>query len=322
MMTKGTALWHLSAQQSALRTAPLVPSNFSFLKIQSLYSMVSSGTERLVAKGLVPRALNESMQVPGQEGNFNFPIKYGYSLVGKVINDDHPLSGKNVHLLHPHQDFCYVDPSRVAVIPEGIPPLRATLASNLETAINAVWDGGATVGDKILIVGFGIIGALVAEVLRNLPGVEIWVLEKKTSRIKMAKNLGWNTLEDTTVADFDLTFHTTGHQEGLQSCIDHLAFGGKVVELSWYGEKNIQLQLGGTFHSQRKQIISSQVGRLPLNKRDRWDFARRKALVFKLLQVTNYDRLITTLIPFADAPDFFNKLRDGIPEGLGVGIQY
>lgn len=321
-MKKGTALWHLSSEESKLRPVHLTTPNFSYLKIKALYSLVSSGTERLVAQGRVPDDLKESMRVPGQEGSFQFPIKYGYSLVGEVLNENHPLQGKVVHLLHPHQDICMVEESAVSVVPESVPAQRATLASNLETAINAVWDAEVSIGDKVLIAGFGIIGALVAEVLREVPGVDIYLLEKNDGRRKMAKELGWKIWKGKEEGDFDIAFHTTGNQNALQVCVENVGFGGRIMELSWYGNQSVQLNLGGSFHSQRKQIISSQVGRLPLTKRDRWDFKRRKALVFRLLQVTNYDRLITTLIPFTESPIFFNKLRNGSLEGLGVCIKY
>ncbi|MEL6924373.1 MAG: zinc-binding alcohol dehydrogenase [Bacteroidota bacterium] len=323
-MTSARALWHVSAQQSELRAtacdkgaeatdAPL---------LRSEYSLISTGTERLVATGLVGPALYESMRVPHMEGRFDFPVKYGYSLVARVVEQGHSLLGKLVHLLHPHQDYCRVPVNQFSLVPEGINAARATLASNLETAVNAVWDGQVQIGDKVLVVGFGIIGALLCEVLRQIPGVELHILEKNNNRITFGREMGFQIAGETTVSDFDLAFNTSINAAGLQSCIDRVGQESRVVELSWYGTRPVQLQLGQSFHQQRKQIVSSQVSQIAAPQRARWDYARRKQLVFELLRNERFDRYLTHRIPFGESPAFFEKLRNEPLDGMGYYINY
>ena len=315
------ALWHLSANESQL--LPVVISPQKKILLKALYSLISIGTERLVAQGQVPPAIAEAMSVPYQEGAFSFPIKYGYALVGEVIQKDHPWEGRLVHLLHPHQNYCAVEENALALVPEGIPAKRATLTSNMETAVNAIWDAQASVGDRVLVAGFGIIGALLAQVLSKIPAIDLWILEQSESRIALARSLGFNILEKKEeTAAFDIAFHTTGNEVALQFCIEKIGFAGKVIELSWYGEKDIRLHLGGTFHSQRKQLLSSQVAHLPSDRLPRWDYARRKQVVFELLKDPIFDALINDVIPFEQSPDYFTQLRQGALGALGVCIEY
>jgi len=174
---KTTALWHLSPTLSTLKQEESTIFGTQQIHIKSLYSLISTGTERLVATGKVPRKMHDPMRVPFMEGNFDFPVKYGYSLVGQIESlGEH--QGKLVHLLHPHQDLLTIDNQIISYIPTEIPAKRAALASNIETALNAIWDSGVSVGDKVVVCGFGMIGGLVARLLSLLPAVEVVVLEK------------------------------------------------------------------------------------------------------------------------------------------------
>ncbi len=322
-MNQATALRHISELDTRLQDETLPPHQENFCEIKSLYSLISIGTERLVAKGLVPQELWETMRVPYMGGRFSFPVKYGYSLVGKVVTDGHSLFGKTVHLLHPHQNRCQVTTSDLFVIPSGIPPKRAALASNLETAVTAVWDAWVSVGDRVLVVGFGLIGSLVARLLSFFPGVEVAILEKDKNRKAVATEMGFQTQDSAEGGgNFDLAFHTTGSGEGLQSCVDLVGKEGKIIELSWYGKREVMLALGGSFHSMRKQIISSQVGSIPSSKIARWNFNRRKKLVFELLKKPLFDQHISQTLSFEEAPAFFDKLRKANPPFLSCCLKY
>ena len=272
-----TSLWHISTTESELRQAPLGPKTKEQIIVKSLYSLVSTGTEKLVALGLVPVDLHALMKVPFMGGSFNFPIKYGYSLVGEIISKG-SFKGQLVHLLHPHQDLLFIDNQQISIIPKVIPAKRAALASNMETALNAVWDSGVSFGDKVAVCGFGMIGGLVARLLSMMPAVELIVLEKNAFRAAQAKKMGFPT-NPSKLESFDISFHTSGTSDGMQTCINAVGMEGKIVELSWYGTKSVNLQLGGDFHYHRKQIISSQVGHIPFSKTARWDYARRKKVV-------------------------------------------
>ena len=321
-MTTAKALWHLDAKRSAIHPAQLASGSEEGVRVRSLFSLISTGTERLVATGQVPPSLYQQMAVPGMEGDFEFPIKYGYSLVGAVDQPGHDWHQQKVHLLHPHQDQLIVSPHALYPIPPSIPPQRAILASNMETALNAVWDSGVSAGDKVLLVGFGNVGSLLARILKGFPGLELQVWERDSWRAELAQKMGFVVVEPCATNAFDLAFHTTGQGEALQTCLDAVGYEGKVVELSWYGKREVSLQLGGAFHVDRKQIISSQVSRIPTARLHRWDYRRRKEAVFRLLKDPGFDEHLTGMVPFDELPVWFNRLRKGDLQGLMWGVAY
>lgn len=313
------ALFHLNEQDSRLKNLDLPPLLQGQVLLRSLYSMVSLGTERLVATGQVPASTWPYMEVPYQDGDFSFPIKYGYSLVARVEKGPIQLLGKEVHLMHPHQDICIVAEEAVFPLPGDVPPARATLASNMETAVNAIWDARLKPGSRVLIVGFGMIGALLAGCLRKEPGREFFVLETDPRRKKLAESLGLKCLSEEN--QFDIVFHTSATASGLQSAIDLAGFEGKVIELSWYGERSVELNLGASFHHQRKVIQSSQVSHIPTHVPE-MDFRKRKEIVFEILQDAWFDGLLEEAIPFEKLPDFFGKLRRQKLSGVSGLIRY
>jgi NADPH:quinone reductase-like Zn-dependent oxidoreductase len=302
------ALWFTAVGKAALlRESVVTPRTDEFCTIRALYSAVSEGTERLVLAGRVPPDLHQSMRVPYMGGDFSFPVKYGYSLAGVVENGPAKLIGAVVHLLHPHQEICCVRAADVFRIPENVPPRRAVLASNMETAVTAVWDARPVVGERIMVVGFGSIGALIAQTLRSMPGVDLWIAELDDTRIRSARELGFRTARPGGNEKFDLAFHTSGSASGLQASIDCVGPEGRIVDVSWYGSAETSLRLGGTFHSQRKTIVASQVSHLPAFQTPRWDGLRRKQLVFSLLSDPAFDLLQNREIPFNELPEFFNN---------------
>ena len=312
------ALWHETATASSLRSRSWeLASDQGFLLVKSLFSMISMGTERLVASGNVPENMYESMRVPYQQGSLALPVNYGYSMVGEVMSEGHDLLGKKVHLLHPHQNYCWVRKDDLFQVPDEVSAERAALASNMETVVNAIWDSGLSVGDRVLIAGLGSLGALLMLSLTQMPGIEIFVLEKDPQRKDWAVKQGVKTVEDAYDGYFDIAFHTTGNEQALQICLDSLAFEGKLIELSWYGNRAISLHLGATFHQQRKQIISSQVGSIPSARSGRWDFKRRKQVVFELLKNPLYDQLPKEIWAFAQTPILFEKIRQN-PQSLPI----
>ena len=303
------AFWITKKGEAAILPCELggVPNGHSLVKV--IASGVSPGTENLVFSGQVPELVHEEMKVPYMEGSFNFPIKYGYSAAGEVISSDEPaLLGKRVHLLHPHQEVIVASNNDLFVYDDNIPAPRATLASNLETAVNAVWDSQVTLGQRCLIVGFGIIGSLVARVLSKLPEVEVVVVDSNLEKVELAARLGFEaTTPRNFDKDFDLAFHASSSSEGLQICVDSVGFEGKVIELSWYGSRQTTLNLGGDFHSKRKSIVASQVSTLPATMQRRWSYRRRKETVFGLLRDAVFDKHITESVKFRDLPEYYNS---------------
>jgi len=322
-MREACAFWIEDICQGAILDEELSPVKDEWCEIETLFSAVSPGTERLIFSGLVPEDLYEAMRCPYMDGNFPAPVKYGYSLVGRVVDDSNGMSGQVVHMLHPHQDRAVVRMEDTFIVPAGIPAERATLASNLETAVNAVWDSQVTVGERALVVGFGIVGSLVARVLSTIPGVEVKIVDTNPKKVGLAEKMGFSSstaIEG--VSDFDLAFHASGAGEGLQTAIDAVGFEGRIIELSWYGIKPVSLKLGRTFHRLRKRIISSQVSHLPSQMKPRWDPLRRKNLVFSLLKDEQYDSHITNAVPFTGLPGFFDDLGDYRINGLSYLVEY
>ncbi len=310
------ALWHTSEAHSELRDQeePLIKDG---IVIKSEYSLISIGSERLVSLGQVPIPLYNQMKVPYMAGDFSFPIKYGYSLVGTLEN------GKRAHLLHPHQNNCMVSEDHLFYVPENVPAKRASLASNLETALNAIWDGNVQTGDAVLVVGFGLVGSLIARLVSMIPATRLLVADVDSNKLKLARDMGFPAKHPSEIDEvFDLAFHTSATSPGLQLAVNQTGFEGKIVELSWYGTRNTVLELGSSFHIERKQIISSQVSNLSAERRSRWDYVRRKEVVFKLLVDEVFDAHITDVIPFEELADFFNELRFGEIKPLGCVVEY
>lgn len=295
---KAKALWHLNKIETAILEEEIVIKGDMTSLIKTHYSCISSGTETLVAKGSVPNTLKENMRVNYMGGSFDFPIKYGYSLVGETED------GRYVHLMHPHQDKLFVREIDLFNIPAGLPLKRATLLSNMETAINAVWDARLNGDEKILIIGFGGIGALLALTLRRYTGINPSVLELDDINLKKAKNLGFS-MDD---CDFDIIFHTSSTNTGLQFALDHVRKDGTVIELSWYGDKQINLHLGGKFHYNRVKLISSQVSTVspfaPVK-----GYRERKEIACQILLNDTFDEIISHEIHFKNSPAYFDSLK-------------
>lgn len=308
------ALWHTASNKSELRPVTDDYSNTDIgdlIRITSLFSLISKGTEKLVASGLVDPQRHAAMSVPYMAGTFSLPIKYGYSLVG--ITDNKEL----VHLLHPHQDQAWVARDALYYLPSTVSPQRMTLISNMETIINACWDAEQFCphwrdkSARVVICGFGAIGSLLAMTLRKLGFTQVFIQEPGEAQQHLAASLGFRVLSACNEVDFALLFHTSGHAAGLQWCIDHAALEGSIMELSWYGTKDCQLSLGGRFHYHRLRIISSQVSQIPGHKPNE-SYHSRKSLAVKWLQDEVYQALFDEAIPFLDAPTFFHQLRHNL----------
>jgi len=312
-------LWFIAPTKVEIKSVEVAQKK-DFITIQSLYSLISTGTELLMYNGYVPQDLHETMKVPFMQGDFSFPFTYGYSLVGKIDDVSSENNGRLVHLLHPHQTYAQVSEGCVSLIPDDVDPKLAVLASNLETALNAVWDGNIKIGENVLIVGFGMIGALLAGVLKSIKHVNIYVAETDPIRLNLINELGLNTFSDE--VEFDAVFNSSANENGFQLGLNSLGFEGRLIELSWYGNKKINVNLGGDFHSKRKKIISSQVGSLPTNMRSLWDYKRRKNIVFELLKDGYFKKLPLEEISFDDAPKGYRDLNNNRINGLAKIIKY
>lgn len=300
-----TGLWVKSVRQYELQNAPLAPPEADQALIRTLYSGVSRGTERLVLNGQVPPSEYQRMRAPLQQGDFPFPVLYGYACTGVVEEGPHHLLGHNVFCLHPHQDRFIAPVAMIAALPASLPARRGTLAANMETALNALWDSGASAGDRIVVIGGGLVGLLVCYLACRLPGAEVVVVDP-LDRTAIARSFGARWMPPEQAASLagtaDLVFHTSANPAGLSLGLDLAGDEAKVVEMSWYGQKAVPLALGESFHVRRLHLISAQVGRIPPNRAPRWTYQRRMAKAVELLDDARLDALITHELAFADAP--------------------
>lgn len=304
------ALWYLGNGRFSLEEEELPEIEKDQCLVKSHYSGISLGTERLIYSEQVPDSMKNSMRCPYMGGEFPFPIKYGYSIVGQVIEGSKDLITRIVHLLHPHQNYCLVKAGDVFPLDSIIPGKRAILASNLETVINALWDAGVSIGDKVLVVGFGNIGSLLTRVLSLMVEIEVIVVDTNKKKLKLAEEMGFEgVFPDQVSPDFDIVFNTSANENGLQTAIESVGFEGKVIELSWYGKRPVSIQLGKSFHIERKTVISSQVSQISPSHRARWDNHRRKELVFSLLRHPKFDQHLNHIIQFHQLPETLTTLQ-------------
>lgn len=308
------ALWMTAPGKMEIRNCLLSLHDGHSFELRALYSGVSRGTESLVLSGEVPGGLHDAMRAPFQEGGFSFPLKYGYALVGEV--DDGAAGTRRVFCLHPHQDRTLVPEDAIVDIPEYIPTRRAVLAANMETALNGIWDSGTGPGDRISVIGAGIVGLLTAILANRIPGAEVTLVDTDPAKAHIARTLGIPFAAPEEMAkDQDCIFHTSGNPAGLQTAIDHTGQDGTVIEMSWYGTKTAPLSLGGNFHPGRITIQSSQVGKIPPVRTPRWTYKRRLAKALSLLNDPVLDHLTGPDIPFEDAPE---RLPDLLKPGSGA----
>lgn len=317
------ALWYIGEGACALRPVELAPLREGEAQVRAVFSAISRGTERLIFSGKVPPCEYERMRGPNQEGDFPFPVKYGYCAVGIVEHGPADLIGKRVFALHPHQTHFIVPVSALTLIPDSVPNERATLAANMETALNGVWDSGAGPGDKIIVVGAGIVGLLIAALCAKLPGADVTVVDVQEARRPLAEALGARFATPHSVqGEADIVFHASVTAAGLTTALDAAAFEAVVVELSWFGDTAVTVPLGGAFHSKRLRLISSQVGHVSAGRRPRWSYARRMNKALELLADPRLDALIDTRLAFDDLPQSLPKLFAPGAPGLTALVQY
>ena len=295
--------------------------------VRALFSGISRGTESLVFRGEVPPSQFVTMRAPFQEGTLPGPIKYGYSSVGEVVERSDSsapnLEGRTVFCLYPHQDLYLVPESAVTPLPHDLPPDRAVLAANMETAVNAVWDGAPSVGDRIVVIGAGVVGLLISWLCRQIPGTQVTAIDLNASRESQAGALGVPFSTDSPPdADADLVFHASGRPAGLREALKSAGREATVVEVSWYGEESVCLPLGEGFHSRRLSLKSSQVGRLPPVRSPRWTSARRIELALDLLRDPALDALITGESDLEELPQVLAHLSKDPGDELCHRIRY
>lgn len=313
------ALWYSGPGKAEIRREKLAAPAADEVRVRALFGAVSRGTEALVLAGRVPASEFDRMRAPFMTGHFPFPVKYGYATVGLVEGGAEALRGRNVFTLHPHQNLFNLPASAAVVLPENLPPQRAVLAANMETALNAVWDAAPGPADRIAIVGAGVVGALVGYLCGQLPGAEVTLIDVNPARAELARALGIGFARpEAASGDCDLVVHASGSPAGLGTALALAGEEATVLEMSWYGDAPVTASLGGPFHSRRLRLISSQVGQIAPSHRPRWTHGRRLTAALALLVDPRLDALLAPAVMFQDLA---RRLPDILDAGSGILCQ-
>ena len=317
------AFWVREPGRGEIRADPMDGPGPGEVLVRALFSGVSRGTETLVFRGGVPDDQREAMRAPYQAGDFPGPVKYGYLSVGRVELGPPALLGLDVFCLYPHQTSYVVPATAVTPLPPGVPPRRAVLTGTVETALNALWDLAPLIGDRVTVVGAGMVGCCVARLLARMPEVEVTLVDVDPSRAEVARALGVSfAAPEEAPGDRDAVVHTSATSAGLQLSLDLLAPEGTVLDLSWYGDERVQLSLGGSFHSGRLGLRASQVGSVAASRRASRTHADRLALALDLLRDPAFDALLTGESRFDELPDVMTRLAAGQLPAICHTIRY
>jgi NADPH:quinone reductase-like Zn-dependent oxidoreductase len=317
------AFWIAAPGNGEVRPELLPSPSPDDVLVRALYSGISRGTEALVFRGHVPASEYERMRAPFQSGAFPAPVKYGYASVGIVEHGPRELLDRHVFCLYPHQTRYVVAASAVHMIPEGVPPQRAVLAANLETAINGLWDASPRIGDRVTVVGAGTVGSMVAWLAGRIHGCDVELVDVNPRRAAVASALGVRFSAPEALADnADVVIHASGSPSGLELALRVAGFEATIVELSWYGDQVVPVPLGQSFHARRLTLRSSQVGSVASSQRPRWDFRRRMSFALASLADPALDALITGESAFESLPQVMASLADGNLDALCHRIRY
>ncbi|MCR1786600.1 dehydrogenase [Nocardioides carbamazepini] len=323
MVDEARAYWITEPGRSEIRPVPLPEPRAGEVLVRALRSGISRGTESLVFAGRVPRSQYAAMRAPFQEGDFPGPVKYGYLSVGVVERGPAELTGRTVFCLHPHQTAYVVPATAVVPVPDDVPAERAVLAGTVETAVNALWDAPPLVGDRITVVGAGLVGCCVARLAAGVPGTEVTLVDVDPGRAEVAAALGAGFAgPDAEPARSDLVVHTSATETGLRHALELAAPEGTVLDLSWYGDRPVSLPLGEAFHSSRLTLRSSQVGAVAPARRDARSHRARLALALALLRDPAFDALLTGCSPLRELPTVMARIASGSMPGLCHSIDY
>jgi threonine dehydrogenase-like Zn-dependent dehydrogenase len=315
------ALWLRAPGECELRPAELPEPGPDDVVVRTLFSGVSRGTESLVFRGGVPASQHAAMRAPFQEGDFPAPVKYGYLNVGVVERG--PMSGRTVFCLYPHQTRYVVPAAAVTPVPGTVPAARAILAGTVETAVNAAWDAAPHVGDRIAVIGAGMVGASVARVLAGFPATRVQLVDVDESKAALAAALGvgFATPGDAD-GECDIVVHASATEAGLARALELAAVEGTVVELSWYGDRRVNVALGEWFHSRRLTLRSSQVGLVSPARSARKGYPERLAVALELLADPAFDALVTSECLFDELPAALPRLISDEPSALCLRVMY
>lgn len=315
------ALWVTGRGLGELRPEPVGEPADDEVLVRTLWTGISRGTESLVVRGEVPESEHDRMRAPFQSGAFPFPVKYGYLNVGVVERGPQALVGSTVFTLFPHQSAFVVPADAVTVVPEAVPARRAVLAGAVETAINVLWDARPALGDRVTVIGAGMIGCCIARLARGIPGVEVTLVDVDPAKAPVARLLGVDFASpERAEPDRDIVVEASGTAAGLGRSLELAATDGTVIVASWFGSRSVTLDLGADFHSRRLTLVSSQVGDVAASQRGRRTARQRLVLALHLLEDPAFDVLLRGSSPWTELPAVMASLAEGSPSGPAGGL--
>lgn len=332
---KRRSLYFVGPQRVEIREEELQSPSSGQVQVRSLVSTISAGTELLIYKEQAPQNLAVDAELAALSGSLAFPLKYGYSMVGEVtqLGDgvEEQWKGKRVFAFNPHESAFNADVKDVQLLPEGCTVEDAAFLANMETAISLVQDGQPLLGEKVVVLGQGILGLLATAILSRFP-LDLFSVDAIGLRREFSKRLGANESFSTeAVADIkvrldaqgaDLVYELTGRPEALNTALDLVGEHGRILVGSWYGKRQAPINLGEKFHRGRIKIISSQVSQIEPGLRGRWDKARRFEQAWHWLGEVKPSRLVTHRFQFSNAADAYQLLAGDAENALGVLFQY
>jgi 2-desacetyl-2-hydroxyethyl bacteriochlorophyllide A dehydrogenase len=313
------------------------------LLVQTLVSGISAGTEMLFYRGQAPTDIPVDETIPSLAGKLEYPLKYGYAAVGRVIELGSDVSsewkGRTVFALNPHESHFVISAQNAITLPDGMPPEEAVFIPNMDTAVNFLLDGQPLIGERAVVFGQGVVGLLTTELLAQIALAKLITVDSYPLRRKRSLALGAHTSLDPSAPDFqeqlrglldakstydgtDLVFELSGNPQALDQAIAATGFGGRVVIGSWYGEKPAQLNLGGRFHRSRIRLISSQVSTVDPKIRGRWDKNRRLQVALRMIEKLKPASLITHRFSIDQAAQAYELLDQHAEEAIQVIFTY
>jgi hypothetical protein len=326
---EAVAFWATAPGDGELRSERLAAPGDGEVRVRTLWTGVSRGTEALVLRGAVPESEWQRMRAPFQAGEFPFPVKYGYLNVGVVEEGPEQLRGRQVFTLFPHQSAFTVAADAVTVVPVGVPARRAVLAGAVETAVNVLWDAAPALGDRVLVIGAGMVGCAIARLARGIPGARLTLVDVDEAKAEVAAQLEVEFATPAALVDagrlagsHDVVIEASGAPPGLGLALRAAPDDGEIVVASWYGDRPAPLELGGDFHTRRLTIRASQVGAVAPRRRDRRTTRERLALALELLADPAFDALLSSSSHWAELPQTMSRIAAGAEPGLCHTVEW
>jgi 2-desacetyl-2-hydroxyethyl bacteriochlorophyllide A dehydrogenase len=336
---KARQLWFTGPQQLELREQQLPALAPGHILVKSLCSAISAGTEMLIYRGQLPSDISLDATLASLQQQKTYPMQYGYACVGRIMQIGSAVDAvwldKQVFAFQPHASHFIATPEQLRLLPEDIEPEAAVFLANMETAVNLVLDGNPALGEKVLVLGQGIVGLLLSSLLAQFPLAQLYALDGMAERRALALQLGVQKVADpnsktqiaalkqalrlpvqlqaTPGAGADLIYEVSGVPEALNLAIDCCSYSGRIVIGSWYGSKSASIQLGGSAHRNRIKLISSQVSTIAPELTGRWDKARRFHIAWDMIRQVKPQQLISHRVSLEQADSIY-QLLDQAPE--------